>query len=117
MGAKKSTLTKRQEWWLSHLRRAAQAGETVRAYAKRHRLSEAGMYQAAKELRRRGALAPAAPRAERKAVATPRFVEVRPKPAASELREPAGWRARLPNGVVVEGSGDALRLLEALHRL
>ena len=52
-------LTVRQREWLAHLKRCAASGETKRAYAKRHRLSIQAMYYAAKDLRRRGALAPA----------------------------------------------------------
>ena len=115
-----SGLTPRQREWLSHLRKAE--GDTVRAYAQRHGLSEHSMYQAAKDLRRKGVLAPAG-RASTKRVTRrspgaqrPRFVEVQAsRPAPSET--PSAWRARLPNGIVVEGSGDLGAVLEALQRL
>lgn len=123
MGRKRASgLTPRLREWLGHLRKAEGAGETVRAYARRHGLSEHSMYQAAKDLRRKGVLATAGRSstkrvARRGAVAQgPRFVEVkasRPEPA-----EPSrAWRARLPNGVVVEGSGDLGAVLAALQRL
>jgi len=114
-------LTPRQQEWLRHLRQAVRAGESMRAYARRRRLSEHALYQAAKALRRKGALAPSAPgskkgAASRPAVAGARFVEV--KAAPTPAGETTGsWRARLPNGVVIEGSGELGRVLEALGRL
>ena len=55
MGRKRSTgLTPRQREWLGHLQACRRSGETIRAYAKRHRLSDQAMYQAARDLRRRG---------------------------------------------------------------
>ena len=116
-----SGLTPRQRERLGHLRAAARAGETVRGYAKRHGLSEQALYQATKELRRKGVRPPtgraskpaAAPRA---AVAPARFVEV--KTTRATPAEPSGaWRARLPNGVVIEGTAELGGVLEALHRL
>jgi len=116
-----SGLTPRQREWLGHLRKASSAGESVRAYAKRLGPSEQALYQAAKDLRRKGVLAPtgrasrkvAAPRA---AVVPARFVEVRAiRGAAAE--GPSAWRARLPNGVVIEATGELGGVLEALHRL
>lgn len=123
MGKKRASgLTPRQREWLRHLRKAAGAGDTVRAYAQRHGLSEHSMYQAAKDLRRKGVLAPAGRSstkgvARRSAVAQgPRFVEVKAnRPAPPET--PNAWRARLPNGVVVEGSGDLGAVFEALQQL
>jgi hypothetical protein len=116
-----SGLTPRQREWLGHLRKASSAGESVRAYAKRRGLSEQALYQAAKDLRRKGMLAPTG-RASRKvgvpraAVVPARFVEVRAiRGAATET--PSAWRARLPNGVVIEGAGELGGVLEALHRL
>lgn len=105
-----STLTARQREWLGHLRRAASGKMTVRAYAKRHRLSEHALYQAAKELRRKGAWGPG----RRVEKAQPRFVEVR-APAAVEA--PSPWRAQLPNGVVIEGTGELAGALAMLARL
>jgi len=122
MGKKRASgLTPRQRGWLGHLRKAAGAGEAVRAYAKRHGLSEHALYQAAKELRRKGVLAPAQrasrrPAARAAPVARTRFVEV--KAARPTPVEMAGaWRARLPNGVVIEGTGELGGVLEALRRL
>ena len=109
-------LTPRQREWQGHLRAAAREGESVRAYAKRHRLSEHAMYAAARGLRHRGVL----PAVERKRTpkASPRFVRVSPTANPVSAGTDRTWRARLPNGVVLEG-GDALgaELLEALAGL
>jgi hypothetical protein len=122
MGAKQASgLTPRQQEWLVHLRRASGTGESVRAYAKQRGLSEHALYQAAKDLRRKGVLAPSG-RASKVSTATravarrSRFVEVRAtRPAASEAS--SAWRARLPNGVVIEGAGELTEALAALARL
>ena len=87
-------LTRRQREWLTHLNRCTASGETKRAYAKRHRLSIQAMYYAAKDLRRRGALAPA-----RRAAQTASFVRV-PTPAPT----PGAWQVRFANGAVLEGA-------------
>jgi hypothetical protein len=108
-----AALTPRQRKWLHHLRVCSSRGESMRAYAKQHRLSQDAFYQAVKDLRQRGVLAPAQPR--RSAAKRPTFVRV--APAASSIASSA-WRVRLPNGVVLEGS-DRLgtEWLEALARL
>lgn len=110
-----STLTARQREWLGHLRKAASGKMTVRAYARCHRLSEHGLYQAAKELRRKGHWAPSK-RATRDRTARTqgRFVEVRSTAAAEAT---SSWRARLPNGVVIEGTGELAGALAMLARL
>lgn len=109
-----SALSARQREWLGHLRQAASGKMTVRAYARRHRLSEHALYQAAKELRRKGAWAPSK-RAAKPPAGRARFVEVRATAAAAEL--PSSWRARLPNGVVIEGTGELAATLAMLARL
>jgi hypothetical protein len=87
-------------------------------------LSEQQLYQMAKVLRRKGVLPGASrggrkPEPRRQAVRKPRFVELqasavtRALPAAS----PASWCARLPNGVVLEGSSEVDRVIEALAKL
>jgi len=114
MGVRKRStgLTPRQREWLGHLRAAARSGETIRAYAKRHRLSEHGLYQAAKVLRQRD-VQPAGRHGSRKPRAA--FVKVSPAVAWSGA---AAWRVRLANGVVIEGSGAVGReLVEALAGL
>ncbi len=114
MGKKRSIeLTPGQQEWRRHLVACARSGETVRAYAKRHRLSDQAMYQASKELRQRGVL-PASGRG-RSAGKKPSFVKVSP---AVRSTSSGSWRARLPNGVVLEGSeGLGPELLEALAAL
>jgi hypothetical protein len=73
------------------------------------------MYQAAKELRRRGALPTCRRRSRLEPKGASAFVRV--SPAASPLAASA-WRVRLPNGVVLEAT-EALgpAWLEALARL
>ena len=114
MGKKRSSgLTPRQQEWLRHLEACARSGETMRGYAKRLELSESAMYQAAKDLRRRGVL-PKSSRS-RSAKRKPSFVKVS---AAVHAPSSGAWRARLPNGIVLEGSeGLGPRLLEALAAL
>jgi hypothetical protein len=85
----------------------------MRAYAKRHQLSEPAMYQAAKDLRQRGVLP--AVRARRSEKKSPAFVKVSP---AVRATVPSAWRVRLPNGVVLEGTGTLGReMVEALAGL
>ena len=123
-GTKRSELTVLQRQGLERLEASAREGMTIRAYAKRHRLSEQQLYQMAKVLRRKGVL-PAAtrgglkPAPRRRAVRKARFVEVRAGalPRASSEAFPAAWCARLPNGVVLEGSTDLARVIEALAKL
>jgi len=112
-----AALTPRQSEWLRHLRACSSRGESMRAYAKQHRLSLDAFYQAAKDLRQRGVLVPARPR--RSAAKRPTFVQVTPAPSSSiGAISTSAWRARLLNGVVLEGSGRlCAEWLEALSRL
>ena len=126
-GTKCGALTELQEQGLKRLEACAREGVTIRAYAKRERLSEQQLYQMAKVLRAKGVLAPSrrggkpAPsrvRAERR----PRFVEMQTHTvtrASSASVDPAAstWRARLPNGVVLEGSTELVLVIEALAKL
>jgi hypothetical protein len=126
-GTKRGKLTELQEQGLERLEACGQEGLTIRAYAKRERLSEQQLYQMAKVLRAKGVLAPSRRggkpepprvRAERRS----RFVEVQTHAvmrASSDAVDsaPSRWRARLPNGVVLEGSTDLLRVIEALAKL
>jgi hypothetical protein len=52
-------------------------------------------------------------------VRKPRFVEVQARPATYEPSDStsATWCARLPNGVVLEGSTDLVHVVEALAKL
>jgi transposase len=126
-GVKRGELTVLQEQGLKRLEACAREGLTIRAYAKRQRLSEQQLYQMAKVLRAKGVLAPSRRggkpepprvRAERR----PRFVEVQAHAltrASSDAADSAAstWRARLPNGVILEGSTDFCRVIEALAKL
>lgn len=97
-------LTPRQREWLEHLRACKSENATIRGYARRRGLAEQSMYQAASALRKRGLLtaAPAATKGPVGRRRSAKFVEVGAARAEIPL---ASWRARLPNGVVVEGSG------------
>jgi hypothetical protein len=83
-------LTKRQRYWLKHIERAAERGETLKEYAKRRRISVGAMYQAKSNLMKLGVL----PRQEQAVVVTD-FVPVQIKPAAPlvrcRLRHRSGW--------------------------
>lgn len=115
MGKKRSSgLTPRQQEWRRHLEACARGGETVRAYAKRHGFSADAMYQAAKDLRRRGVL-PASARG-RSNGKKPSFVKVS---AAVRSTSSGTWRVRFPSGLVFESSAplayaELLSLLAAL---
>jgi len=122
--AKRFQLTELQEQGLGRLAACAREGLTIRAYAKRERLSEQQLYQMGKVLRAKGLLGPSrrggkpeSPRvvAER----TPRFVEVQALAwtRASSDCPRSTWRAQLPNGVLLEGSTDLAQVIEALAKL
>ena len=114
MGKKRrSGLTPRQEEWLGHLEACARSGETMRGYANRLELPESAMYQAARNLRRRGVLPRSA--RSRSEAKKPAFVKMT---AAVSTPSSGTWRARLPNGIVLEGSGGlGPELLAALAAL
>jgi len=90
-------LSSRQREWLAHLKQCEVSGETKKAYAKRQQLSVQAMYQAAKDLRRRGALPPVA-RVRTNGRAS--FVRISAPPLGS-----ASWRVRFASGAVLEGAG------------
>lgn len=118
---KRGELTALQRQGLERLEACAREGLTIRAFAKRRRLPEQQLYQISKVLRRKGLLPPST-RAVRKSESSPRdaahkprFVEVQSTGASGD--HPTLWRARLPNGVVLEGSSDLALAVEALSRL
>jgi hypothetical protein len=122
---KRSALTALQRQGLERLEACAREGVSIRAYARRRRLSAQQLYQVGKVLRRKGVL-PAATRgggtpapSRQRAVRKPRFVEVRTSavPDAAFACAPSAWRARLPNGVVLEGATDLCAVLEVLAKL
>lgn len=119
---KRSELTALQRQGLEQLEACAREGLTIRAFARRQRLSEQKLYQVGKVLRRKGVLPPASRGGSRpssargEAAPKPRFMQVE----AVETTAPesaAAWRARLPNGVVLEGRSDLARVVEALAKL
>ena len=71
-------LTARQQEWLNHIRAWRRSGGTARSYAEQNGLSAQAMYQAAKDLRKRGVL-PAAGR-QRQSQASVAFVKVSGEP-------------------------------------
>ena len=103
-----SVLTKRQQFWLEHLRSCAAQGCALSAYATEEGLSGGALQQAKMRLHRRG-LWPAV---------RPRFVRVQPATSAVATAAPVVYRVSLPNGVVVEStSGDLSAVLLAAARL
>jgi hypothetical protein len=97
------TLTERDRYWLGHHEACEKSGLSAKAYARKHRLSIHGLYQARKRLRGLGALAAAGSRPSRtkpKAGASRGFARVEvaavPKPR---------YRVRLSNGALVEWEG------------
>jgi len=119
MAAKSDTgLTAQQRRWLKHLREWKRSGGTLKSYAAREGLSAQSLYQAACALRKRGMwteLAGASRCAYVPAEAGRGFERVE---LASEARAVCSWRARLPNGVLVEAAGDLTQdLLASLAKL
>lgn len=53
---KKMTMTKRQQYWLSHVEAAMCSGDKLQWYAKRHGLSVAALYNAKSVFKRAGLL-------------------------------------------------------------
>ncbi|MFT5042407.1 MAG: transposase [Hyphomicrobiaceae bacterium] len=88
----------------------AQSGEPLKRYAERMGLSIHTLYQAKKELRKKGVLPPrqrpgGKVRKPRRGVQrAARFVEAVPRRSEGAAVNPA-WRLRLPTGVVFEVSG------------
>jgi hypothetical protein len=108
-----SRLTERQAYWLEHLRVCEASGLTVKAYAKKHRLSIHALYQARKELRRRESLASPPNRP------SVTFARVHAAPATARERS---WRIRFPNGAAIELEApgepeDRVHLLQAVASL
>ena len=122
-GTNRSELTALQRAGLEHLQACAREGVTIRAYARRRRLPAQKLYQVAKVLRLKGVLPPAT-RGGRNteppgvwAARKPRFVEVQANEGQGSEPASSIWRARLPNGVVLEGSTDLEHVVAALAKL
>lgn len=108
-------LTERQRYWLKHIDRAAERGDTLKAYAQRRGLSVGAMYQAKSELKRLGAL----PSPPKQAVVVSDFVPAQIEPVRSvtrcRLRHWSGWELeceewpdpRWLRAVMEGGHGDA----------
>jgi hypothetical protein len=83
-------LTERQRFWLEHVRRARESGQTLKAYARAQSISVSGLYAASSRFARprdvRGV--PAKARGPHSA-----FVAVRLAAgvASCRLRHPSGW--------------------------
>ena len=103
-------LTERQRYWLEHIRTAEGGAEPLKHYAARQGLSEHSLYEAKRQLREAGVLAPAA--AGRKS--TKRFTRVAVVEAAA-ARPASLLRVRLASGAELEWSeaprGEVLREL------
>ncbi len=86
-----------------------QSGEPLNRYAERKGLSVHTLYQAKKELRKKGVLPPPKrPRGKARGPRRgdqhgPRFVEAVPRRSEGAAVNPA-WRLRLPTGVVFEST-------------
>ncbi len=110
-------LTERDRYWLRHHAACEKSGLTAKAYARKHRLSVHGLYQARKRLRGTGALEPAAQRSPKAKLGSGGGfarveVDAAPRPR---------YRVRLPNGTLVEWAGasgaDLAEVLGALSQL
>lgn len=95
-------LTKRQRFWLAHVRSAVGSSEPLHQYAKKHRLSLGALYNAKSVLKRRGALNVIVKHSRQPL--QPAFVPVRMSIKADELircqLQHAQWRLemeRLPD--------------------
>ena len=87
-------LTKRQRYWLEHVRRALASGAPMTSYAKSRRISIGALYNAKSQLLRRGFLRRPEPAARK--VDGGAFVPVRIEPMvgmkpACRLRHRSGW--------------------------
>ena len=121
---KRGRLASLQQRGLMQLEACAREGLTIRAYAKREGLSEQQLYQIGKVLRSKGLLAPSRhggkPRSPRvRAERKSRFVELQARALTQASFEcaPSTWRARLPNGVMLEGNTGLEVVIEALAKL
>ena len=112
--------TERDRYWLDQEAALAKSGKTAKDYAAEQGLSLHALYQARKRLRKLGHLTAGNERKSQKRRASHElaFEEVRVAPQASL----ADYRLSLPNGLVLEWSGEELpepvvSLVERLVRL
>lgn len=98
------TLTERQQYWLKHIRACDAAGKPSVEYARENGIEVSAMYSARKALAEKGALPKPRP---------PRFQ----KAAIVGGTAGAQWQIQLPNGAMVEFSGEVnARSLETVLR-
>jgi hypothetical protein len=119
--SRKRILTATLRKQLAHIRASEQGGETLKSYADRNGLSVHSLYQAKKQARQQGHLAPhrgkAAASNEPRAPKPPRFVEAVRR---TEARDPgSSWRVRFSSGAELESATplsieEMLRLVETL---
>lgn len=104
MDGKARTLTAHQRHWLEHIKACAASGKSVSAYAAEHGFQVRSMYDAKKVLVKKGVL----PR-----TGQTRFQRVQTATVTTDTQ----WRIRLPNGVLVEYTGnvDAASLSSVLN--
>ncbi len=121
----RTELSATQRKHLEAIEACERSGEPLKRYAERKRLSIHTLYQAKKELRKKGVLPPAA-RSRSKARKrsnevehTPRFVQAIPRNSQAAAVHPT-WRLHLPTGVVFESTtaitpDEIARLVHALR--
>ena len=113
--------TERDQFWLDHEAAQGASGQTAKEYASTHGLSLHAFYQARKQLRALGLLAPAPFRSK-----APRKRSRSPAVSFSKIAVPAAtdprFRLELPGGMALEWSGGdvpesvALLLERLAHR-
>lgn len=105
MARPKKSITKRQQYWLDHIKAAEASGGTLVAYASAHKLKVKDLYQWKTALTRRGFLLEKKPK--------PAFVPVATAPANVS---PTRCDVTLPNGVRIQFAGklDSLSLREIM---
>lgn len=99
-------LSRTVERRLAEIAACERRGEPLKAYAKRTGQSAQTLYEAKRQARRAGVLAPHRGEERRRAVRrtsrdAPRFVEA---VVATPSAGPLSWRLRLPSGAVLESS-------------
>ncbi len=90
--AEEMRLTKRQRYWLEHIKACEASGKSVSSYAAEHGFQVGAMYAGKKALVRKGVL----PRTQ-----VVRFQRAQTTVVSSDSE----WHIRLPNGVAVDFSG------------
>jgi len=90
------TMTKRQQFWLTHIEAATCSGEQLQRYAKRHGLSVAALYNAKSVFKRAGLLKPSTELTANAFVP----VQIAQSPIRCRLQHLSGWQLemeRLPD--------------------